>query len=908
MRTTFLLLIFFFLSLITSAQYTLDATVLGTDQMPLPGTTVVLLDSQDSSMIAFSIANTKGIFELEAIEKGDYILQFSFVSYKTLEESITVGGAEKKIELGKFTLKESEELLQEVEVKAERIPMGILGDTINYNAAAFKTRPGATVEDLLKKLPGIEVQRDGSIKAMGEEVENVLVDGKEFFGADPKIATRNLEAEAVDNVQVFDKKSEISEFTGIEDGSDEKTINLKLKEEYKNGGFGKVKLAGGTDSRYQGKLNYNRFSPNLQAAAIVNANNINQQAFSFNEYIGFMGGIGNAVSNNNGLFNFGEFGGNLTPQGITNAFSSGLNFNYDFSKKLILSNHYFYLRDDLKLNKNSLSNQFTENKNFVTEDLSQVNRLHHNHRINFKLNFKPNPFLQIIWKNSGSGIINKAVTFASTNFQTDGISTGLTQSMLDYNNEQFGIEGNLQLRKKFEKKGRNWINKINYQFGRFDEERNIFNLFDLQSTYNLVNQLQQYNFNTTGWKLESVFTEPIGKGLYLSPSYKFERLRESPIKDFFDLKNNNAILNPDLSRKYSMYSHTQKTGLSLKRNNKRSKINAGLHAQHSTIQGKLQTDQEKLGTSKLYLLPSADWQYELDSKSTFNAGYSTAINLPNLGQLAPIPDNSNPNILILGNPELAPEYAHNFRLSYSIFDQFNFINFYTSFNVKLTNQWINNSLTINDQFLKVYEPENVDQHMNYFGHMMFSAPIKPLKLKIRTQGTYSWSNYEGVINQSLSQIKEGNFNFSISIENRKKKHFDIATGIKVNLSTTQYAVNESFNQQFSNTKLFVEGDWFISDHWTLSSSFDYVSYSSEFFSESSQYVLWNASLDKTLLKDKLSIGIEVYDLLNQNIGLTRSGNINGLIENRFNTLSQYIMLRISYKLGKSKGKEGIQFE
>ena len=189
--------------------------------------------------------------------------------------------------------------------------MGILGDTISYNAAAFKVKPGATVEDLLKKLPGVDIQRDGSIKAMGEEVENVLVDGKEFFGNDPKIATKNLEAEAVDKVQVFDKKSEIAEFTGIDDGNKEKTINLKLKEEYKKGGFGNAKLAGGTESTYEAKVNYNRFSPKMQAAVILGANNINKQAFSFNEYISFMGGLANAISGSNRNMNFGEFGGCL---------------------------------------------------------------------------------------------------------------------------------------------------------------------------------------------------------------------------------------------------------------------------------------------------------------------------------------------------------------------------------------------------------------------------------------------------------------------------------------------------------------------------------------------------------------------------------------------------------------------
>jgi len=305
------------------SQHILQGTILDESETPLIGATVVLLEPVDSSMVSFAISDNDGIFTLEDVESGSYVLQVSFVSYSSLYAEIVVKG-EKKIKLGSYNLVPISEVLQEVTVKAEHIPMGVIGDTISYNAAAFKTKPGATVEDLLKKLPGVEVSRDGSIKAMGEDVENVLVDGKEFFGDDPKIATKNLEAEAVDKVQVFDKKSEIAEFTGVDDGEEEKTINLKLKEEYKKGGFGSANLAGGPASIYDAKLNYNRFSPKMQAAVILSGNNINKQPFSFNEYIGFMGGLGNAVSNFSANMNFSEFGGGGAPQGITDNISSPL--------------------------------------------------------------------------------------------------------------------------------------------------------------------------------------------------------------------------------------------------------------------------------------------------------------------------------------------------------------------------------------------------------------------------------------------------------------------------------------------------------------------------------------------------------------------------------------------------------
>ena len=189
-------------------DYSLSGVVRDEENTALLGATVVILDAVDSTMLAFGITDESGKFLVYDVEEGEMILQVSYTGYSDFGKELSIGGKERKIDVGGIILKVSSAILEEVSIKAEHIPMGILGDTINYNAAAFQTRPGASVEDLLKKLPGIEVARDGSIKAQGKDVENVLVDGKEFFSGDATIATKNLEAEAVDKVQVFDKKSE----------------------------------------------------------------------------------------------------------------------------------------------------------------------------------------------------------------------------------------------------------------------------------------------------------------------------------------------------------------------------------------------------------------------------------------------------------------------------------------------------------------------------------------------------------------------------------------------------------------------------------------------------------------------------------------------------------------------------
>ncbi|MEL6987732.1 MAG: carboxypeptidase regulatory-like domain-containing protein [Bacteroidota bacterium] len=454
MKNILSILLLLIWSQISFAQFSLEGLVVDQNKTPLVGATVVLLD-QDSTMVGFGISSEKGAFLLEEIERGDYIIQITYVSYANLVESIAPEWNAKAINLGEFYLKESSEILQEVEVKAEHIPMGIRGDTISYNTAAFKTKPGANVEDLLKKLPGIEVQRDGSIKAQGEDVEKVLVDGKEFFGDDPKIATQNLEAEAVDKVEVFDKQSEMAEFTGIEDGQDEKTINLKLKEDYKNGGFGKIELMGGTDDRYLAKGNYNRFSPRLQMSAVFGGNNINKQSFSFNDYVNMMGGFSAALSGGLDGMNFGELNGGRSPEGITHSYSGGVNFNYDFNKKLKWTSNYFYLQNDKNVNRETNSTQFTNDLEFQSIDSVRSINENRRHRINTKLNYKKNPLTQIVLKNNfgfGNGNLQRT---AMTLFSSESNSNTTLNRNVNASNS-FNYDGNIQLRKNFKKKGRNW--------------------------------------------------------------------------------------------------------------------------------------------------------------------------------------------------------------------------------------------------------------------------------------------------------------------------------------------------------------------------------------------------------------------------------------------------------------------
>lgn len=896
-----------------SAQYNIEGSIIDENQTELIGATVVLLDNQDSSMVAFSISDNSGTFHLDDIEEGAYILQLSFVSYRTSYNDIHVSSATKTQEVGSYQLEPFSEVLQEVTVKAEHIPMGVIGDTISYNAAAFQVKPGASVEDLLKKLPGIEVERDGSIKAMGEDVQNVLVDGKEFFGNDPKVATKNLEAEAVDKVQVFDKLSEIAEFTGIEDGEEEKTINLKLKEEYKKGGFGNIKVAAGNKERYSGKINYNRFTPEMQASVILGANNINQQAFSFNEYIQFMGGIGNAISSNNGSFNFGEFGRSRAPQGLTDNISSGINFNYDLSSKLQLTSYYFFSDHDKKLNSTTSSSQFTNTSSFDTEDDLESREVDQSHRLHAKIDLKPNPFTQVIWKNTFSGIFGTEDRLANTLFRQANLQSGETSSNTFHENNQLGYEGDIQLRKKYTKKGRNWINILSYKTGSIDQENNILNQYLSGTSSNILRQNQNYLYKKNSFNFSSSYTEPLGKQYYLGAKYNFETEKEHPEKTFFDLVNSESIINLDLTAGYQKTVHIHRGSLSLRKNAKKFKLNSAIGFQGSSINGSItqQTGNpidNELSNETLYLTPSMSFEYDVARDKTLEISYRTNVNLPQLSQLAPLPDNLNPNLLILGNPALSPEYIHNIRLGFRLFDQFNFKNLFMNLNLTTIQNQIINTVSIDDQFIKTLQPQNSDGYKQASGYISYSSPIRALKLKYNISSNYSLASYNTFLNNLESDVLESNINLNLSIGNRNKDNVDIVTGIRMDYNIRKYGLNSDFNQKFFNYKLYIDGIFHLGKDWTVSAKYDYISYSGEFFSEQQQFNLLTASLRKSFKEDKYAIEISAYDLLNENLGIQRSGGVNSLFETRYNTLTRYLMVGLKMKLGKKKGRNHISFE
>ena len=410
MRKISLLVLLVCLTTLLSAQKNGSVTGVAFDtisKQPVAGATITVLDRKDSSLVTFTMTGNDGKFALAGLANGEYRLMVSHVNYHNSNSFFSITNSHKNAELDKVVMNDKSKVLEEVVLASEAPPVTLIGDTIQYNAGSFKVQPNASVEQLLKKLPGVKVEKDGTVKAQGEKVTKVLVDGKEFFGNDPKVATKNLPADAVDKVQVYDKQSDQAQLTGFEDGNYEKTINLKLKKDKKKGMFGKVNAGAGNKERYEGKFNINSFKGARQFSAIGMGNNTNAEGFSFMDILNFTGelarmqrgmsGGGGNININISSDDAAGMGMNTggSNSGINTAWGGGLNYNNIIGSKLDFQSNYFYNR----LNPNSESHiqrqYFLPDSSYYYDQNAFSNNLNKSHRLNLNTLYQIDSFNSI---------------------------------------------------------------------------------------------------------------------------------------------------------------------------------------------------------------------------------------------------------------------------------------------------------------------------------------------------------------------------------------------------------------------------------------------------------------------------------------------------------------------------------
>jgi len=740
--------LFFTISLMAQRNGTVSGVAFDTlSKLPVPSATISVLEKKDSSLISFTITDNAGKFELKGIPNGEYRLLITHINYHNSNTFFTITDNKKIANLGNIIMNDAAKVLEEVIARNEDPPVTLIDDTIQYNAGSFKTPPNASVEQLLKKLPGVKVEKDGTIKAQGEKVNRVLVDGKEFFGNDPKVATKNLPADAIDKVQVYDKQSDQAQLTGFEDGNYEKTINLKLKKDKKKGVFGKVNAGGGNQERYQGKFNINSFKGARQFSAIGMGNNTNAEGFSFMDILDFTGALSQMKQNASGNTNINissddaatlGVGGNRN-NGINTAWGGGLNYNNIIGTKLDLQSNYFYNRYNPNTESHIQRQYFLPDSSYFYKQNSFADNLNNNHRLNLNMLYQLDSSSSI--RVTPSFSYQKTKNKSETDYQTLSENNMLTNEGFSnniVNNEGYNFRNDIIYRKKFYRKGRTFSLSLqtNLNQSTGDGSLNSINSFYTPAGTLIRKDTLNQRSNTEGdlrsYNARAVYTEPLWKRSLLEFSLGKSNSKSTSDKITRDYNKLNAkydMVNKLLSNNFeNTYSYTN-AGIRLRTQKREYNYAAGITWQQSDLEGKIISDTKDSVISKSFrnFLPNARFQINFTKFKTLSVNYSTSTNQPSIAQLQPVPDNSNSLNIKEGNPDLKPEYTHTVMAHLNLMSPYKNKNLFMFFNMQATQNKIVNYDTVNQLGIKRTKPVNVNGVYNLNSEISYSMPVRFLK-------------------------------------------------------------------------------------------------------------------------------------------------------------------------------------
>ncbi|MCB0697559.1 MAG: outer membrane beta-barrel protein, partial [Chitinophagaceae bacterium] len=794
------------LTLGTTAQtQNLKGIVMDGQGKPMKFATVSLLNPDDSTLMFFGISNESGIFEIKNTSKGSYLLQAAMLGYKTYYRKIQQPVANS--DLGPIILDQFDvQQMKGVEITAERIPLLIKKDTVEYDAAAFKTKPDANTEDLLKKMPGIEVDRAGNIKAQGESVNKVFVDGKEFFGNDPKVATRNLPADAIKKVQVFDKKSDMTEFTGVDDGSRERTINLMLKDGKKQGYFGDVTAGGGTDSRYKAAGKLYRFRPESQFAVLGMTNNINRSGFSFSDYLNFSGGLQSLMSGGGGSINLElnandnlpvDFGQPLT--GLVTSGAAGVNYSYQLAKNRSMSISYLGNGANKKLNENSWSKNYTSEQEYITNGTNDQVTDNFAHRLNLNVRNDMDSFTQLTFSAGGELSDNR---FNSIDTSASKVADVLvnTQTGTTYQTtHSISSKGSASLthRSHTGKTVWNLSGNADYKKNATDNEWENLTAFLGQGQNISSNFFRNDKVYTYIYSAKGSWSRALGKGYFIEPRVEggsnvgsMQRSQGLPPAE------TNVIdsLSPDFNTSYTYL----RPGIHFKKGTAKVQYNAALCYEQGWLNQTLNNSALPVRTMG-YVLPSFSWRNEYATAKHISFSYNTAVQAPTYNQLLSVPSFSGPLNTSTGNSALRPEYSHSARIGWMLYDQFSFTSLFVNLNGTYTHDKINRSVTVANNLAQYNSLVNVADDYTAGGGVQFGRPVSKLGIKLNTGFNERFNRGITLVNSVQNITTSFQHEFRLGISNKKKEHWDAELGGNVSLTDTKYALQQSLNNVYYNT-------------------------------------------------------------------------------------------------------------
>jgi hypothetical protein len=885
-------------SLSLAQKFTIKGQLTDSLSKSLPSATVFILLTKDSSLVNFSVSDVNGFFSIRNVSRGEYLFKVSYIGFKTYVKRISPAAGALEVDLGQIRMFPVSSILGEVVIKGEKAPVVVKRDTIEFNAGSFKTKVNATAEDLIKKLPGVDVANDGTITAQGEQVQRVMVDGKEFFGQDPTLATRNLPADAIDKVQVYDKKSDQTVFSGIDDGQREKTINLELKEEKRHASFGNDMAGAGTDGRFDAKASLNRFDHGNQLSFLGMGNNVNKQGFSIGDYANF-GGSAQAAGSTGASVSTGR------QNGIVTNYAGGLNTNRSFHQdKTKINASYFYNYLDQNLLTVLHRINYLPNGSYNFDQNSQQTTINNNHRANVTVEHK------IDSANSLKFNANLSYNLQDQPSSSQGRTENIGNTSLANKNYQSTTSGansatlnsNLLYRHRFHKKGRTISSNLTFAYTDNSstgslQSTNVYFTPTYDSQY--VSQVNSQSTRSPTYGITTSYTEPLGGRKYLEFNYNFTTDINKVNKLVYDVKNEIKTLNDSLSNKYNSNYLYSRPGMNFRLNRDKFNLTVGTAFQQTRLKGFLILKNDHINRLFQAVLPVLRLNYDFSNFERWRFDYTTSMQEPTIAQLTPVVNNSDQLNLTTGNPQLRPAYSQSMRSNFTFFDPSNFFNLFALINANYTTNAIVSSQTTTPQFVRITRPVNVKDGASASGNFNLGIPVKALNSRFNIGPSYAISRSINLTNEldniSVQQTLGSTAKYNYAL----KEILIVDLGANLSHQETRYSLNPSQNQVFFNKTYTAEVNLNFLKSFAFNTDMNYFIYTSSTTNFHQTIPLWNMSLSHFVFKNKSGeIKILVNNLLNRSLSVVQTATSNYLQQSTTNNLGRFFMITFTYALNK----------
>ena len=881
--------------------------------MSLPGANVLLLNARDSSLVTAMAVGADGKFLFSEIKQGNYVLSVSFISYETKNVSISEQRfrANRTIDLGKIVMVESSISLQDLTITGQIPEMVVKEDTIEYNPAAYKMQDGAIVEDLLKRLPGVEVETDGNITAGGRQVRRVFVNGKEFFGNDPKMATQNLTVDMIDKVQVIEKPLDEAILTGVDDGETETVINLTIKKNMNKGWMGNVNAGigvlvnniTGEDPRYTANGRLMKFTENSQTTFIVNANNINQRGGSFGGCGGGGGGFGGG-GNSGGITNSNTFGVNSSTI-VNDKFKIGGNVRYNYSETYSISKSF---RTNLLIDSVSYRNSESERKNNS-----------HNLLLNGKMEYKPDSTYTIVFEPRFSYNLSNSDNYSSQetlagdeNYSPVNEST--SRSTMKSNGME--LSGELTLTRNFERKGRRLSLTLNGNLNQTTGNGTNLSqsLFHLQPNRNRdLNQESNTTTNTNSYRVRISYVEPLTDNIRLQMFYNYSQNGTLNIRETFDFDGNAfSTLNTDYSKSLDNNFVNQTMGISLNATYSKHIWNIGANIVPSYTQS---TSFVKNGISEgvdsvlnnikgrkvVNYAPQISYRYRFNQQTNLRFSYRGNTRQPSVSQLDPTADVTNPLNIRSGNPELLPTFTNSMSLRFNANQREAQRALTASIDYNFSiNDIINYTEYEEGTGIQYTTPKNENGSWSSSGNITYSSPIaNSKKLKFSTTTRIDYRNNVGyIIVKKASQrniTMTTNISENIGISYTNAWFYGQLRG-NLRYSNSTYSHEDRDGRKDFNFGINYNTQLTLPLNFGISSDVNYRAQRGLSEGYNKDEILWNAGISKQFMKgNRASLRLEWTDILKQRLSISRSVSANYIEDSEFNALTSYVLLSFTYR-------------